>query len=225
MRSKFTKLGLGIALASAMALGQSAQAAPVSDAAIEAFLGLAAGSIDGISTGNATQGSAMKTSFVAAAGDVITADWNFLTNENTPTNNGVNDLSFVSITVDGVLQVLANTQSGGFAPSGTVFTDETGYNSFSHTMVGGGLVEIGFGVVDLGDTILDSGLLIDNVAVNGGLIGDFETTLGPWAVIGNTNTVTAAFGTAPSNGNWQACMDTGPAACPSPAPWHCSRSA
>ncbi|GGA04420.1 hypothetical protein CYANOKiyG1_16810 [Okeania sp. KiyG1] len=60
------------------------------------------------------------------------------------------------------LDVLADTNSS-FMFSLASFFEETGYQSFSHTFSESGTYTLGFGVVDAGDTVVDSGLLIDNV--------------------------------------------------------------
>jgi len=143
--------------------GSSGEGA-ASAALIEAFLGLPTGSLDSISTGNATEGSAIKQTFSAGAGTTISVDWNFLTDELTPQPSGFNDFGFISIAVDGVLQVLADTFSS-FGPSGTLFNEETGYFSFTHTLVAGGSITLGLGVMDVNDTFVDSGLLVDNLRV------------------------------------------------------------
>ena len=46
----------------------------VSDASVETFLGLSSGVLDGLSTGNATEGSALKDSFSILAGDTFSFD-------------------------------------------------------------------------------------------------------------------------------------------------------
>jgi len=135
-----------------------------SDASIESFLGISAGSLDGISSGDATQGSAIKSVFDVNAGDTISFDWNFLTNEVTPSS--FNDFSFVSITVDGVVQVLADTTASGFSSSGTTYNEETGFNSFSYTLGTAGTLTLGLGVMDVKDSSFNSALLVDNVTVS-----------------------------------------------------------
>lgn len=129
----------------------------VSDFAIENFLGLAVGSLDALGTNDATVGSAIKQTFTAKAGDILTFDWNFLTNELTPTF--FNDFAFVSIA--GV-DILADTFSE-FVTSLTSFSEETEFQTFSFTFDTAGTYTVGLGVADLVDTVVDSGLLVDNV--------------------------------------------------------------
>ena len=136
----------------------------VSDAAIESFLGLSSGSLDALSTttpsgGTVTEGSALSQSFTAQAGDILAFDFNFLTNEATPTS--FNDLAFVSIAG---LDVLADTNAT-FVNSLTPFFEETGFGTFSFTLPTAGTFTLGVGVVDEGDTLVSSGLLVDNISV------------------------------------------------------------
>jgi subtilisin family serine protease len=134
----------------------------VSDANLESFLGLTPGSLDSLGNGNATEGSALKRTITVSAGDQLTFDWNFLTNEGTPSS--FNDFAFISIgTTDS--STLASTNSS-FVPSSTIFPSETGFGTFSHTFTTGGTYTLGLGVLDVADTVADSGLLIDNVSVN-----------------------------------------------------------
>jgi hypothetical protein len=132
----------------------------VTDSALESFLGLSVGALDGMGNGNATEGSAIKLQTITvAAGTTLTFDWNFLTNESTP-SSFYNDFAFVSI--NGVSE-LADTKSTFVLPSGSV--KQTGYTKFSHTFTTGGTYTIGLGVVDVGDTAVDSSLLVDNFSL------------------------------------------------------------
>ncbi|NEO82409.1 PEP-CTERM sorting domain-containing protein [Moorena sp. SIO4G3] len=138
---------------------------PVSD--LETFLGLTAGSLATIpnlpNVDTPREGSAIQQTFTAHAGDVLTFDWNFLTNESTSSFDPArfNDFSFVSIAkmVDG----LADTNSPLFIDSLTPFFQETGFQSFSYTFETSGTFSLGLGVLDEDDEIVDSRLLIDNV--------------------------------------------------------------
>ena len=124
----------------------------VSDAAIEAFLGLAAGPLDGLTGFNATEGSAIAISADIASGGTISFDWLWNTNE-FPNEDTFNDFAFVSISMNGV-QLLADT----FTPSGTA-------SSFSYTVGSGGLLTIGVGVMDATDQVVTSFLDVDNITV------------------------------------------------------------
>ena len=128
------------------------------DLSIELFLGVPFGSLDGLGNGNATTGSAIKQTFSVEAGDTLTFDWNFLTNEATPEFT-FNDFAFVSIA--GV-DTLANTFSE-FVTSLTPFAEETEFQNFSFTFDTAGTYTLGLGVTDSVDIFVNSGLLVDNV--------------------------------------------------------------
>lgn len=132
----------------------------VSDSNLEAFLGLSTGALDGLGNGNATEGSVIAlTPITVAAGTMLSFSWDFLTNEGTPSS--FNDFAFVSI---GSLSTLANTNSS-FVLSPTSFNEETGYATFSYTFTTQGTYQVGLGVVDVADTVVDSALLVDNFSV------------------------------------------------------------
>jgi hypothetical protein len=130
----------------------------VPDFSLEAFLGLAPGSLDNLGNGNATEGSAIRQTFLAEAGDILTFDWNFLTNEGT--SSFFNDFSFVSLAV---LSELGDTTFPIFMNSLTPFGQETGFQTFSFTIPTTGTYTLGFGATDVADNIVASGLLVDNV--------------------------------------------------------------
>ncbi len=130
----------------------------ISTNSLEEFLGLSTGSLNSLGNGLATGGGAIKQTFTATAGDVISFDWNFLTNEATP-NASYNDFAFVSL--NGLTE-LADTTSA-FFDSSTLFRQETGYQTTSFTIATAGTYTLGFGVVNVGDSRVPSGLLVDNV--------------------------------------------------------------
>jgi len=130
----------------------------VPDFSLEVFLGLAPGSLDNLGNGNATAGSAIRQTFLAEAGDILTFDWNFLTNEGTP--SFFNDFSFVSLAV---LSELGDTTFPIFMNSLTPFNQETGFQTFSFTIPTTGTYTLGFGATDVADNVVESGLLVDNV--------------------------------------------------------------
>ncbi|NEP91325.1 MAG: trypsin-like serine protease [Okeania sp. SIO2C2] len=142
---------------------------------IEEFLGLSVGSLEDLSGSIPFEGSAIKQTFLANAGDVLTFDFNFLTDECTllDVQNGVcepedifNDFSFVSLSGDELdnsfLKILADTSSD-VVTSETFFFEETGYQSFSYEISETGTYTLGFGVADADRASGYSGLLVDNV--------------------------------------------------------------
>ena len=134
---------------------------------IEQFLGLTSESLNNLSESYTFDGSAMKQTFTANAGDIISFDFNFLTNESTP-NNAKNDFSFVSFASDVLdnpfLHLLSDTFSN-FVNSNTRFSRETGYESFEYEILETGDYTLGFGVANATTDAGHSGLLVDNVKV------------------------------------------------------------
>ncbi|MDJ0774078.1 MAG: pre-peptidase C-terminal domain-containing protein [Mastigocoleus sp. MO_167.B18] len=143
--------------------GASDSGGSVIDSDLEQFLGLSSGALDNLANADVTEGSAIKQTFSAQAGDVLTFDWNFLTNETTP-DNFFNDFAFFSITpfttqlADTTYPLFAETFAGDF-------NEETGYQNVSIAISQPGTYTLSFGVVDVGDNIVDSALLIDNIQV------------------------------------------------------------
>ena len=187
----------------AVAAPLSAQEA-VSDSELETFLGLAPGDLDALSLaetevgGDVTSGSAIKTTLTVAAGETFTAELNFLTDE-TPFGefpegpidpegpglgigpgpeepNPFEDFLFASIVEDGVLTVLESVNLSDFVVSEEGFLFETGFFTYEHTFDTAGEVTIAFGVVDVGDEVVDSAFLLDELLLDGTplLNGGFE---------------------------------------------------
>jgi hypothetical protein len=153
--------GAGPTEGSYQALVISEDGSLVSDSTIETFLGLAAGTLDGLIDDDATAGSAIKQTITASAGDMLTFDWNFLTDEMVGT---VPDFTFVSI-VSGTSEILADVGSSTFVSSATTFSNETGFTMFTYTFPTSGTFTLGFGVMHAWDNEVDSGLLLDNVTI------------------------------------------------------------
>ena len=143
--------------------GASDSGGSVVDSDLEEFFDLPIGSLDGLTGGDATEGSAIKQTFTAEAGDVVSFDWNFLTNELTP-NESFNDTGFVS--VNGFTFELADT-SANFSDAADVegFSSQTGTETLTFSIATAGTYTIGFGAVDVGDSAVDSGLAIDNINI------------------------------------------------------------
>ncbi|HEC28894.1 MAG TPA: DUF4347 domain-containing protein, partial [Gammaproteobacteria bacterium] len=161
-------------------------------------------------TGQATEGVGIKQTITVAAGDTISFDWNFLTNEGA--GSSYRDYAFVVLgdLTDGG-RVLADTTSV-LVTSATGFSNETGYqtlaNQFTHTFTKAGTYILGIGVVNLRDGTADSGLLIDNLqrtsaayttddntvlsvnAANGILVNDFNGDGSTISVAGSSPTST-----------------------------------
>lgn len=125
---------------------------------LETFLGLSAGSLTG---DGVNEGSAIKQTVTANAGDVLTFSWNFLTN--TPSSASNNDFAFFTVVSS---STLADTYSPLLSTSyPTPFEQATGYQTQTYTISNPGTYTLGFGVVDVGSNSGNSGLLIDNASI------------------------------------------------------------
>jgi Ca2+-binding RTX toxin-like protein len=144
----------------------------VSDTDLEAFLGLASGALDALATANVTEGSAIQSEFLfVKAGEVLTFDWNFLTDEFTPIF--FNDLAFVS--VNATPSLLEDTTGIFFStlnPFSFLSNSQTGYQAFEYKAPSTGYYSIGAGVVDVGDSVVDSYLLVDNLRILKEIVGN-----------------------------------------------------
>lgn len=143
--------------------GESDAGGSVIDSDLEEFLDLASGSLDNFVGSDAYEGSAIKQTLTLEAGDVVSFDWNFLTDENTP-DTDYNDTAFLS--VNGFTLELADTGSD-FIDANNVdgFNEQTDFQTLTFTVAKAGTYTMGFGVVDVGDDNFDSGLAIDNITV------------------------------------------------------------
>lgn len=156
---------------------------PISSILLEIDLGLNPFSLT--SFPQSFEGSAgLIISLDVITGDTLSFDWNFLTNQDTPDTDN-NDYAFVTIG-DSIIR-LADTNSGSFlpginAPGTAVFTEQTGIQSFTHTFNMTGTVNVGFGVIDIGDFITSSALSVENVQLTP--IPEPLTILGAGTAIG-----------------------------------------
>ena len=129
---------------------------------------------------DATDGAGALTTLNVQAGDVITFSWSFDADDYL----NFNDFGFVVI--DGAVTKLSDIAEVGNYGS-------TPWATFSYTATSTGPLDIGFGVMNVGDTALDSHLLVDNLAVNGVVQQSFESG----DLTGWTSTGTATCGHQP----------------------------
>jgi hypothetical protein len=133
---------------------------PASLTPLSTFLGINSSSLSGLGNGNPIEGSALKISGISAvAGQVLTLDWNFLTDEKTP--SFYNDFAFIFISSAGTFELADTGAIFQFSP--TPFIEETGYKSFEYQFTSNGTYTLGLGVLDSIDTAVASGLLVDNI--------------------------------------------------------------
>ena len=107
--------------------------------------------------GRVEWGSALQQSFTANAGEVLSFQWNYLTEETIPCD-------YAFILLDGSLSVLADyaTVSPG---SSTPFPKESGYHTFSTALTTSGTHSFAVGVISTVDQIQSSAVLVDGFAV------------------------------------------------------------
>jgi hypothetical protein len=125
-------------------------------AELETFLTLSSGTLTSLGV---TEGSAIKQTITANAGDILTFSWNFLTAQ-APPEQDFNDFAF--FTLSNSLTQLADTFSPLLSDSWTTSLGKaTGYQTYTIPIAGN--YTLGFGVVDVGDDTANSALLVDNV--------------------------------------------------------------
>ena len=132
---------------------------------LESFLGLDVGALDLNSPSvQAIEGSAIKRTFTAQAGDILSFDWQFLTNDGEFLDFGPRDQAFVALYPVGSpsAPVTIATSIDVLPASGTDFAHEVG-DRFTSTPLDAGDYFLGLGVVDGLGTDKTSALLVDNV--------------------------------------------------------------
>ena len=214
-----TALGVSMGTASA---ADYYPAVPVVD--LEAFFGTAPGAISVINPGDNAytappiEGSGIIDTFNFIAGDQIIFDYNFMTDE-VPPNSYSNDYAFVSI---GGEVALLDHVLGSTPHVSSYYYRETGYQSFSYSAPFGGLLDFGVGIVDVGDYVGDSALLIDNISVTRNSVevfrNGFELSDPLSFAIGDAEMILGATDLWPTEGDYQAIITTAPGMAPVPLP-------
>jgi hypothetical protein len=132
--------------------------------AVVASLGLSGPAIVALGAGPPTNGTGLSQDVTVSAGDTLTFDWNFLTDE---LNESATFDDFAFFSVDGVAYLLASRNSSTYdlvsPPAG--FDGQTDWQHDSYTFSSAGTYKIGFGVFNVGDTGHNSVLLIDAVTL------------------------------------------------------------
>lgn len=137
---------------------------PVGAPVIAGALGVPGASLIGLSTGTPTNGSCIYQDITVSAGDTLTFDWNFLTDELNE-DPQYNDFAIFSIATDPYLLRDKNTPPYIFFPPMSAFDGQTGWATQSHVFSIAGTYRLGFAVFNVEDTGHDSWLLVDNVIV------------------------------------------------------------
>jgi autotransporter-associated beta strand protein len=156
---------------------------------LETFLNLAAGTLNSISSGPVIEGSALRRTLTVSAGDTVSFQWNFLTNESLAPPWTYNDFAFVSLTPVGLAATrLADTEFDAFLPSsGTGYSWETGYCQFQHAFTAAGTYLLGIGVVDVTDSAVNSAILLDSVQLTSGGNSGQRVVVGSGQVVAGVN--------------------------------------
>ncbi len=134
--------------------GASAQDAPV----LEAQAGLTSGAL-----GNAWDGSLIKQTFTVNAGDTLSFQWNFLSNE---VGAEFSQPDFAFVVINGALTQLGGVAQATLSPGLNGFAAQTGWNTFSQTFANADTVTLALGVVDVNDTVTTSALMVDQVTLS-----------------------------------------------------------
>lgn len=145
----------------------------VEESDLSNFLDLTSGSLDILVDGNATEGSGIKQAFTAKAGDILEFDYSLLTNEATPSES-FNDSAFFS--VGNFALKLGDTSDPTFSDKSVEgYSQATDSKTIKVAISEAGTYNLGFGIVDLTDSIVDSGILIDDVKLISTGAGSFSS--------------------------------------------------
>jgi hypothetical protein len=130
---------------------------------LDEFLGIDASLLD--LGGIAYEGSALKQVVAVEAGEILSFEWNFLTNETSfsldPNIGSLNDYAF--FLVNDEVNVLADINDA-IVPS-SFFVSETGNRSFQYRFNRAGSYTIAFGAVDIDDFTVTSALSVSHVTL------------------------------------------------------------
>jgi PEP-CTERM motif len=132
--------------------------------AVVASLGVGGIAIAGLGAGAPTNGTGLSQDVMVSAGDTLSFDWNFLTDE---LNEAATFNDFGFFTIDGSALLLASRNSSTYdtvlPPAG--FDGQTDWATQTYTFTSAGLHKLGFGVFNVGDSGHNSVLLLDAVSI------------------------------------------------------------
>lgn len=147
--------------AGALNLTGSEPAAAFGD--IESFLGVPVGSLDADVLNQATEGSAIKLTLTAVAGDVLTIDWSLLTNDTS--DGSVGGMDYFFLTVGDTVHRLGQSGDAATASTSSGYLYQTGPQQSTFTFLTDGDYTIGIGLVDVTDYANTTQATIDNVTL------------------------------------------------------------
>jgi len=113
--------------------------------------------------GNAWDGSLIKQTFTVNAGDTLSFQWNFLSNE---VGAEFSQPDFAFVVINGALTQLGGVAQATLSPGLNGFAAQTGWNTFSQTFANADTVTLALGVVDVNDTVTTSALMVDQVTLS-----------------------------------------------------------
>lgn len=130
---------------------------------LDEFLGIDPSQLD--LGGTAYEGSALKQVVTVEAGEVLSFEWNFLTNESSslinPNIGPLKDYAF--FLVNDKVNVLADIDDA--IASSSFFVSETGNRSFQYRFNSAGTYTLAFAAVDIDDFTVTSALSVRNVTL------------------------------------------------------------
>jgi hypothetical protein len=134
--------------------------------AVVPFLDVPGSSLLALGQGSPTTGSAISQDLTVSAGDILTFDWNFLTDEH---NEGIAYNDFAIFTIGNTPFFLVSRNSSFSTlnlvspPAG--FDGQTNWATQNYTFPSSGTFKLAFAVFNVGDAGHDSVLLVDGLTV------------------------------------------------------------
>ena len=129
-----------------------------------ASLGGSGPAILGLGAGVPVNGTGISQDVTVSAGDTLTFDWNFLTDELNETAT-FNDFGFFSISGSPFLLASRNSSTFNTVSPPAGFDGQTGWMTQTYTFSSAGTYKIGFGVFNVGDSGHNSVLLLDAISL------------------------------------------------------------
>jgi hypothetical protein len=109
-------------------------------------------------------GTGISQDVTVSAGDTLTFDWDFLTDELNESAT-FNDFGFFSIGTSAFLLASRNSSTYDIVSPPAGFDGQTDWATQSYTFAAAGTYKIGFGVFNVGDTGHNSVLLLDAISI------------------------------------------------------------
>lgn len=135
------------------------------------FLGVSTGTLRDGPDNIAQEGSAFRIELTLQIGQIVTFDYQFITQEDFFVTPFQGDFAFITLTLGGALQQYTVIDSADNANANTPdpgvfsFTPAGGQKTFTYIVTTAGTYTLGIGVADAATTDIPSGLLVDNITV------------------------------------------------------------